>query len=494
MAMSDEEVTKKYNDLYAISPEIADDFLNSPEGWFDKKENQKWLEGQTSFTRQYKSFMDLLGDKEKALTELYRNQDGEWPTEERLIAFKEQNPSIGDSDIKEWFDKVNAARAHYKKEQDEEAAKYKRALEIKNDWKWRNILASDYERQRYIEDPQSSIFGKESPALGEAKNTRYGSMADIGTGALATAMDFVPPVTPPLAVLSIAGGPAVRGARDAAHLAGSDYHKDAQQVGRDFAQDLMFNAMLNAAPNARKLSRVFGANVPENVLREIERQNIKKGVQVFDEAATQTVDKLEEAIKAMPDSPLKEELQAKTKLARVNGYDPKEVSDLVSTYSRVSDPEYIAAIRNLTNDPEAAKALKTVKEGGAKVNFRGVEPNDWVARAASVEPVGKLGKAGAWMTQAVENLNKGYAGQALGQAVRQGAGYIPDRTVKTDTDALKNKYKSMYDRDWSLGFAPRKKDGDPLWQAYEEWCEERGINPDEDIYSKWQNIIGGKKK
>ncbi len=493
MAMSDEELRKKYNDLYAINPDIANDFLNSPEGWFDKKENQKWLEGQTSFTRQYKSFMDLLGDKEKALTELYRNQDGEWPTEERLMAFKEQNPSIGDSDIKEWFDKVNAARAHYEKEQADEAAKYKRALEIKNEWKWRNILASDYERQRYIEDPQSSIFGKESPAIGEAKNTRYGSMADIGTGAIATAMDFIPPVTPPLAIMSIAGGPVLRGARDAAHLAGSDYHKDLQEIGRDFAQDITFNAMLNAAPNARKLSRVFGANVPESVMREVERQNIKKGVTLFDEAATETVDKLENAIKAMPDSPLKEELQAKTKLARVNGYDPKEVSELVSTYSAVSDPEYIAALRNLTNDPEAVNALRIVKEHGDKVLFRGAEPNAWVAGAASVEPVGKLGKLGAWSTRAVENINKGYAGQALGQTARQAAGYMPDRSVKTDIDALKNKYKNMYDRDWTLGFAPRKKDGDPLWEAYKEWSEERGINPDEDAYSKWQNRIGGKK-
>lgn len=480
MAMSDEELTKKYNDLYAISPEIAEDFLNSPEGWFDKKENQRWLEGQTSFTRQYKSFMDLLGDKEKALTELYRNQDGEWPTEERLMAFKEQNPSIGDSDIKEWFDNVNAARAHYKKEQEDEAAKYKRAKEVEKEWTLkenplRALMASEYEKQRYIDNPSEATFGNEAAGL---LGSSLGSKADLAFGAAGAAADFVPgPVSTIL-------GPGIRATRDVGHkVTGSPYQKDWSDIASDAFSDVAANAAAFGIANARKLSRVArGYSSPEvEAALALRDQNkaISTGLgdllKMRGEEGLLDQLKLARTIEALPESHMKTELMAEVGKFGKEGMDVNKISSIMDKYQKeISAGNLEAGLRDAAARGENLNLTPYGKQ--------------YVLTKPLTKPYDKLSYGALRVADAI---NLGAPGQVAMQEIATGKGRGSKAT--TDERYIIDKYKNMYDRDWSLGFAPRKKDGDPLWEAYKEWSEERGINPDEDAYSKWQNRIGGKK-
>lgn len=481
MAMSDEELRKKYNDLYAINPDIANDFLNSPEGWFDKKENQRWLEGQTSFTRQYKSFMDLLGDKEKALTELYRNQDGEWPTEERLMAFKEQNPSIGDSDIKEWFDNVNAARAHYKKEQEDEAAKYKRAKEIEKEWRLGGdnlaaaLFASDYEKQRYINEPQEATFGKEAAGLGSS----MGSKADLALGAAGGAADMLP--GPFVSFV----GPVIRGARDVGHkVTGSPYQKDWSEIAGDFGSDVAANAAAFGIANARKLSRIARGYASPDVqaalaLRDQEKALAKGVTSIMERKAEGGLSQIDLAktINDMPNSYLKTELMPELeKLGSKEGMDVEKIFSTTEKYAKEG------------RQPHLKEYAKRAIDQGNKIEL--TPYGRQVLITPELKNVGD--KLTALGLRGADLINLGGPGQQIVQSVNT---VVRGRGSKATTDEryIIDKYKNMYDRDWSLGFAPRKKDGDPLWEAYKEWSEERGINPDEDAYSKWQNRIGGKK-
>lgn len=152
--------------------------------------------------------------------------------------------------MKEYFDNEEAQKRA-------EADKEKRKREVKN-WGWRNFIASDYEKERYLDNPQAALFGEQAPSLGDAPKTRWGSAADLGFGVAGAAGDVVPGWG------SILAGPGIRAARDVGHkLTDSPYQKDWTDIGKGFMQDAAFNAATYAVPNFKRARKVVNKAIPQ---------------------------------------------------------------------------------------------------------------------------------------------------------------------------------------------------------------------------------------
>jgi len=487
--MTPEQKSRYFEKLRSVDPKIANEFdeANDSDKWLN--ENAERLENLSDFTDKYKNIADFLGDKNKILETLYFTQDGKMPTKARLKSIQKDHPEISEEDIKNWFDKVNEAKEYYTRQTVEEADRYKRAQEVK-DWDlWKKILTSDYEKQRYIENPKEALFGKDAPDFGKAEKTRTGAIGDLLSGATAVGLDLVPPVSLPAIAAAIAGGPIVRTARDVIHRNFSPYKKEMGDIVGDNLGDLAVNASTIGLQNYRKLGRILGGLTSEPALKELERQQIASGVKRFNSASINTMSDLENTIRGLPESPLKEELLAKIELGRKKGVDIYELRDIVGKYAKYSDPEYI---KNLRETTESLDDLKGMKEGSLVDLSNTPEPNEWVSKAASYRTPTRADKIGALLSRGADKLVRGYPGQVAAMTGKNVGFSLRKNTVDAE-EYLKEKYKRELADQWAAGFAPRPQNGDPKWEAYKEWAIENGIDPDDKAYGRWQKILGGSK-
>ena len=483
--MTSAQIDAIYNKLDDIGRgDLADQFRNSPDSF-----DFSVLENDPNFTDKYKSMAEFLGDKNKIIESLYFDLDGKMPTKSRMESIKNKHPEISEEDIKNWFDKVNEAKEYYTRQTEEESDRYKRAQEVR-DWDpLKKILTSDYEKQRYIENPKEALFGKDAPEFGKAEKTRTGALGDLLSGATAVGLDLVPPVSLPAIAAAIAGGPLVRTARDVIHRNFSPYKKEVGDIIKENIGDLTFNASTIGLLNYRKFGRILGGLTTEPALRELERQQIASGVKKFNSASINTMSDLENTVRGLPDSPLKEELLSKIELGRKKGVDISEIRDIVGRYSEYSNPEYI---KNLRETTESLEDLKKMKEGSLVNLSNTPEPNEWVSKASSYRTPTRSDKIGALLSRGADKLVRGYPGQVLAMTGKNVGGSFVKSTASAD-EYLKEKYKNELADQWAAGFVPRKQNGDPKWEAYKEWAIENGIEPDDKAYGRWEKILGGSK-
>ena len=110
------------------------------------------------------------------------------PGKEYLAEVKERDFSdVSDKQFNEGLKKMRDYYDQFVSEQEKEAGRIRRQKEVKDWGLVKQALTSDYEKQRYIDDPEAALFGEEAPSLGSAENTRWGSMADLGLGAAGAA-------------------------------------------------------------------------------------------------------------------------------------------------------------------------------------------------------------------------------------------------------------------------------------------------------------------
>ena len=227
--MTDSQRDEILNKLGDIDPALAESFSQSsdPDKWLKEAD----LEGYSEFTDNYESLDEFIGDRDKILAKLYQNLDGKIPSGARMQSFREKHPDISEEDIVSWFNKTNEYRKQNEQEREEEAGRIRRSREINEEWSLpAKLLTSDYEQERYIRDPQSASFGKESAGL---LGSSLGSKLDLATGALAAGADFVP------GPIAAGVGPAIRFSRDVAHVASdSPYRKSGSQIASDLVTDL----------------------------------------------------------------------------------------------------------------------------------------------------------------------------------------------------------------------------------------------------------------
>lgn len=466
--MTDEEITQRLNKLAEIDPELIPVFLKDPDN-FDYSQ----LEGYSAFTDKYKNVADFTGDKAKIMSDLWQQLDGKYPSDARMLSIKQQYPFINDAELKDWFDKSNAYKAEYEAEREAAAARKRRELEVK-DWGWRDFIASDYEKQRYVDDPNAALFGEQAPNLGEAPETRWGSAGDLATGVAGGIADVAPL---PFGA-QIWAGPAIRAARDIGHkVSDSPYQKEATTIGGDIVKDMGFNLgaafLANAKRGARIASLASDPKVGEALALADETKNIKAGAEsivkeLYKDGKFAVDDvSLYKAVNEMPESELKQKLmQSVSTFGTDRPINRAEIQKAIVDYLEMSNPTL-------------QKLDKLSLQQGK--NYQVLLPqesafNKLAKTAPSYDDLTKLQKAQYVGNRIANVINVGKAGQSFFQGTNtlRGRGNQPN-IVET---ALRQKEKedtinrliSSYSLLWNTKNPPPEAKDSPLIKAaWEKW-------------------------
>ena len=461
------DLYNKISELEGVGPVLA-------KRWKDSGFSRDYLdqlENYVQFTEQYDTVDDFIGDKNKLLSKLYDNQKGNMPTEKRIYSFTQKHPDISKDEVIEYFNKTNEYKKQYEQEREEEAGRIRRSREINEEWSLpTKILTSDYEQERYIRDPKSASFGKESAGL---LGSSLGSKMDLATGALAAGADFVP------GPIGAAVGPSIRFSRDIAHVASdSPYQKSGSQIASDLVTDLGANYAAFGLANARKLARIANNMASPEVKQAIKfnettndiNRSIKELGRVPGGRPEDIVD-TRRIIENMPETPMKAELMDATKNWYAGDVDWDRVLDIQKRYA--SEANF--AKKGL---------LKDIAQNNLSMSYIGkdmgqtVKPMDDYAKAALMNPsLSRAQKVGVGALNVIDKINTGAPGQIVYQQLAtisgKRSGDLEDKYKSYDFNTAKAWYKKEYKRDFDLGFVPREGDDPAKIAAYEEYLKEK---------------------
>lgn len=412
--------------------------------------------------------------------------------------------------MKQYYDSEVEAR-------EKEYLKEKRKKEVA-DWNLvKSALTSDYEKQRYIEDPESALFGEQAPSLGDAKNTRWGSIADLGLGVAGAAADALPG-------WGSMAGPAVRTFRDIGHkVTDSPYQKSWEDIGKNAMVDVGLSASTAWLPNFRQQQRMLGKGglVPKDIQNIVDIENAAKAIEAGsdeltlaladDELLRQLGVKMSEqerrkelyrAFEAMPESQLKKEIEpllhdvnidwAKLKAIRTNNAVLAEAAKTESGRNMVRSKVYSGTTPHMVAD-NVDEASKLVNVNG--LTFPMKERKQWsdqlsqaIIHSKELTPIKKTLKPLA--VQADKFLTGDVGGAFLQETKTVTGARSPRKPEVVITPEMRDeleRIKQSEARFWEAGFAPKKIEGDPMWEAYNEWKEENKLK---NIVKK--NILGGR--
>lgn len=326
-----------------------------------------------------------------------------------------------------------------------------------NPQKW---ATSDYEKQRYINDPDASIIGKE----GNGKWFNKGeAISDLAFGIAGAAGDMFPG-------LGSLIGTGIRGLRDLHHKAtDSKYQKNWEDILWDVGEDAAFNAFFEKTPFASKLKEVDenvqNAGKLDGFLNDVnEYRNIKNEVRANKAGADMLESsslygmsdlQIEKIIDNMPDSPLKQKL--KEYVADGVEKNRGKIGETLATYEPLSNPKRLVPQHAYYDEAGNVKPFK--KSYWAE---QGVD--DYVRRQAKASGQSKPVKI---LSNVLDMKNKG-KNLAKELKTAEGRDSMPNTDEREDIDW----FKENYARDWEAGFVPRGKDDEPIMKAYREWKEE----------------------
>lgn len=383
------------------------------------------------------------------------------------------------SDVpRETFDKTLTNMANYwdseLAESAHEAGKIRREREVKN-WNplTRGLLASEYEKARYIDDPKSAIFGDEAPPLGMAPHTRYGAAGDLALGVAGAAGDALPGV-------AAYSGPALRAARDVAHRAsGSKYQKSKGEIASDFLSDVALTSPIALLPNFRREKRMFGnlggKNLHEMIALENEAKTLTESAnEMTGVLMNQNLNgaelnaALRETWRTLPDSWFKEELRPLINTPTIHYNEiAKKAAHARIDAAQATNPQMRQVIREST----------ALYDGN-------LTPRQFSPIQQRIINTRELTKAEQKMKPVFRFTDKFLTGELGGAALKEFKTATKTGTTEPATNDV-DWYLANYTRDWdTLGFKPGKqdqKDGNPKWEAYKIWHQRKfGILPQED--------------
>lgn len=349
--------------------------------------------------------------------------------------------------------------------QDETKALNERKKEVK-DWGWRNLVASDYEKQRYLDDPKSSLFGKQSPELGEAPETRWGSIGDLGTGVLAGAADIA---TAPLPIVNTVAGPTIRLGRDVAHkLSDSPYKKDWSEIGSDYITDVGFNAGTQAIANARKLARM-ASNLSDPGVRQafetsLQTDAIKSGLNTLSKPSN-TVE-FARKVRQLPESPLKQDLMETISDFANSGVDVNKADAIMKKYKYISNKGKQELYSDIATGQLQGQMPKVTGNNKSYLNDILLQPE-----------LRGYNKLNYNVLRGINKVNVGIPGTIIFETLTdaKGRGNTPN-VVETDEriedfNRKKEAMKAQFGESWLKfgdNFKPKEIEGDPAWEAYKE--------------------------
>lgn len=461
--MSDEQLERIAEALNNIDQELTNQFINAEDKYKWLRDMAPTLEGYTDFTDNFKNIEDFIGDRNTRLMNFYKDQNGNKPTEARMQSFLDKNSDISAKDVNDWFDKTNQYKEDYNKERKYEAGRYKRIKEVKDLPWYKDVFTSDYSKQRYIDDPTTSILGgtQFNPYSKEGQS----EIRDAILGTTAGLADVIP--TPLQTQVWL--GPAIRGGRDVYHGESDESYKPEGTKWSDYAKRALTDAGVNAAfeytPNwlARKLSRMErGAGVQLNkyIAQPYMDMKLNKETSLINDSYNE-VNKLLESnieplemvnqIKALPDSEYKQALLSNIDFQR--GSIPSQIKQQQLVWKQQLNPRTQEAFAILRNEG------KNIKSVGAYAK----EPSDYFIRSSTRPKLNKL--------QTIESKLMGVVSDVVVPATKP---FIrPEIKVTDDNRHQIDWFKDNYARDWKLGFEPVYNEEDPKWLAFEEMYPER---------------------
>lgn len=191
-------------------------------------------------------------------------------------------------------------------------------------WPWyKKMVASDYAKQRYINEPEKSVFSDKGEWYNKGED-----VSDLLYGGAGAVADFIPGIGGTVV------GPAVRGLRDVQHkVTDSNYQKDWSQIAGDVGNDLLFNAGTDLAPTMllRRGERYAGnaekgwknglgdelKKADDYLQAKNEVENIKQSTEQLGGGDWQNQYKLasnptkwDKAVDRLPESPMKSDLKS----------------------------------------------------------------------------------------------------------------------------------------------------------------------------------------
>lgn len=485
---------------YNLTPEEYNNALDD----LKALDNDSWAKKYDSLFSEKAAGWNELRNKYKPLPERMTAAFGTSDSKNPFVLPKALLADMYDKDFadvpREKFDETVANMSKYwedeKRAREYNASRKRREKEI-ND---ANIispwsLASEYSKQRYIDDPNASIFGKEGKFNPYSKEGQD-EIRDVSLGFFGAALDAVPGVG------GVVGGPAVRLARDIYHSeSDSPYKKDLETIGKDALTDVGFNVGTNYLPTAilrrgnrvgKNTSKLYNypndvAAVADVALRTKQntealnylKNNVDSGI--FDDIRVGRI-----RVETMPESDVKHDIM---KIVNSDTYTKDDILKYIDAYKKAANEgmltdlyEYKPETARIEPIAKAEQAETPVFAEGANSYFDAKERvgalSDWNKKQTSTLfnnskhkidiPTGKAYDAAVNVGAKVAN-KWGPVGESVVKVAETGAGRGSD--IKQSDKTVKDWYKQNYEREWKMGFKPNEKEGDLLWEAYKEWTE-----------------------
>lgn len=422
----------KYNQVFTSDPNLAVAWEN--EG-MDKYSKSKWERMTDYFGTSDKD--NPFAKSPEQLQAIWQKEFSDIPKEQFLADVAKMS--------KGWEDETNARK--------QQAGRTRRTKEIEKDWPWyKKLLANEYSQARYIDDPNSTPFGKEGKF--EPFDNKL-ELANIGLQGASLVGDAIPGVGGYIA------GPGLRLTNDIVQEAG-DYGKDLKDIAYDRALDLGTSFMGEAGPNAllrtvgqsEKLGKTLGRGIRETSdYADLLKQH--KDMEAYWTAWANEPNKSRrlQIIKDIPDAGLKQRLEALEGAFTTNTPNMDMVKNFAEDYK--------------IREPGEAAVMVTKGEGDQFTT-------PWLVKTSETPVPGKFGQTAAKV------INNNVAQYPLSLVKRKTAGGVlanPNITKpkNQNDEKVKEWYKQNYATDWlDLNFKPKENSG-LMYEAWKELMEENGI-------------------
>lgn len=475
--ITDKQAEFIFDKLNKIDRGLAINFANSnnKDQWL--VDNEPVLEGFSEYTDNYKNLGELRGDKYMLLNDFYSEQGGKSPSEPRIASFRKKHPEISEDEIKEYFSKVNEYKAEEERQREYEAGVKQRQQEVKRWPFYKDWLTSEYSKERYIKEPEKSVFGP-GPYYNKGED-----IADIILGGTSVAAELIPGWGGAL------GGPAIRGMRDVLNY-NTPYSKDVGDLANDIFTDFGTNVLIARLPNFRREQRMTkgmgGKNVSKYLDYETELNATRQNLGMFrniDDVVKEAGSgewmisnrELYDAIDRMADSDLKAKL--------------KQLAPAASNIDRDAihmELRKAQALSEIAKDPETIQAAKEIidKPGeyamASRLDPKELPPEYQIPSKRINEVFGTgLGKKMAEVPELTKFEKK--VSLPLTKGTRAILNDYSDQAMRlgTDAGAFPGKKSSPVEgpsenlvRQWLLGFRPKEMPGDPMWEQYVRWRDD----------------------
>lgn len=461
------DAVKYGNILVKEGPDAARNFVETLK---DKYEQNK------AFTDKYESWEDFTGDKYKILSSLYQRFEGKYPTRERTMTITEKYPFISESDIKRFFDKTNKYKEEEDKQTQYKIGKSEREEEVKK-WPWyKDLLTSEYGKERYINEPEKSVWG-EGPYWNKGEDVR-----DMILGGTAVVGELIPGWGGAVA------GPAVRGIRDYLN-ADTEYGKETSDIIKDIGMDLGTNIAIQKLPNFRRQKKLTAGMGGQNVNKYLDLQeqtqlqkNILENMPTPTEVRNLSNSELFSLVHNMPEGELKNRLL-------------KAAPDLENIDRALINTELDIARKAVTvaEDPNLVKQLKYTADNPTGSTFETVNFDEVdVPLNISKEPLAAKAISQPELTKWEKNISLPFAqgtrmlfNEFGDQAMRIGTdvGYFPGKKSSPVGNPNIN-----YTRAFLLGEVPSEDAPIEIKKLYAEWREDYkkayGVYPEDDTMAR----------